>query len=118
MIETRCHCGDVLVSIPKLPATVTSCNCSLCYRLGALWGHFTRAQVSIRQPEGGVAYSWGDRCMVIHSCSRCGSTTHYESVEAGPDARVSVNMRMAPRELAESIPVRHFDGADSWTFLD
>ena len=118
VIETSCHCGDVRVSIPRLPETVTSCNCSLCYRIGALWAYFTRGEVTIERPAEGVEYSWGDRCMVIHSCGRCGSTTHYESVDEGPEARVAVNMRMAPRALAESVPVRHFDGADSWTFID
>ena len=118
MIETRCHCGDVKVTIPHPPETLTSCNCSLCYRIGALWGYYTLGEVEITQPEGGVEYCWGDREMVTHSCARCGGTTHYVGVDGGSEARVGVNMRMADRTLTESLPVRHFDGAETWTFLD
>ena len=118
VIETRCHCGDVTVAIPNTPDKLTSCNCSSCFRIGALWSYYTLADVEISAPEGGVEYIWGDCMMVIHSCSRCGCTTHYVAVEGGPEARVGVNMRMAPREITEAIPVRRFDGADTWTFID
>lgn len=118
MIETRCHCGRVGVDIPRLPPTVTSCNCSLCYRIGALWGYYRRDDVVIHMDGETLKYLWGDRSMTIYSCAHCGSTTHYAAVDTGPEARVAVNMRMAPRELAESVPVRHFDGADTWQFID
>lgn len=118
MIETHCHCGRIRVDIPRLPETVTSCNCSLCYRIGALWGYYVREEVVIHLDGEVLSYMWSDRSMRIHSCAHCGSTTHYVAVDESPQARVAVNMRMAPRELVEDLPVRHFDGADSWTYVD
>ncbi len=118
MIETHCHCGRIRVEIPHLPETVTSCNCSLCYRIGALWGYYTLDEVAIHLNGEVLRYMWGDRMMKIHSCAHCGSTTHYTAIDESPRARVAVNMRMGPRERVEAIPVKRFDGADSWQFLD
>jgi hypothetical protein len=50
-----CHCGDVRILIPESELTVTSCNCSICRRYGALWAYFTRQQVrlpTVRRPLG------------------------------------------------------------------
>jgi hypothetical protein len=44
--------------------------------------------------------------------------THYESLEEAPDRRIAVNARMWPLETLRSLTVRHFDGNDSWTYLD
>ena len=118
MIETHCHCRRIGVDIPRLPESITSCNCSLCYRIGALWGYYTLDEVNIRFDGEVLKYLWGDRSMTIYSCAHCGSTTHYVAVGEAPDVRVGVNLRMAPRELVEAVPVRHFDGAETWEFLD
>lgn len=35
-----------------------------------------------------------------------------------PDAYMAVNLRLADPDVVAAVPVRRFDGADSWTFLD
>lgn len=40
MIEGSCHCGNVRFSVSETPKWLTSCNCSICRRVAALWGHF------------------------------------------------------------------------------
>jgi hypothetical protein len=63
------------------------------------------------------AYSWGDRAIAFHHCRTCGCTTHYTG--NGPDAldRVGVNARLLPLDRAAPVPVRRFDGKDSWSSL-
>ena len=39
MIAGSCHCGAVKIAVAEAPATVTSCNCSICRRLGTLWAY-------------------------------------------------------------------------------
>lgn len=52
-------------------------------------------------------------------CGTCGCVTHYASRPGGkPEDRVSVNMRMAGLDVVGRYPVRVFDGADTWTYLD
>ena len=61
----------------------------------------------------------GEHLLAFCTCPTCGCLTHYRS-EPGTDPaeRLSVNMRMAPPEAWRDIRVRHFDGAESWAFLD
>jgi len=114
-----CHCDNVRITIPELPAAVTSCNCSLCRRYGTLWAYFTREQVSLQaDPATLASYRWGDRTIDFWHCTHCGCLTHYTSVDESPGSRFVVNARMLPLETMQSLPVRHLDGADTWEYLD
>lgn len=118
-----CHCGAVRWTVSTLPAGGVRCNCSICRRLGAVWGYTTRAAVTldVQLPVDSplIRYRWGDGLIGFCSCSRCGATTHYESVDSGPDARFALNLAALEDAAAyAAIPVRHFDGAESWAFLD
>lgn len=114
-----CHCGAVSFQLNINPEWLTECNCSICRRIGGLWAHAETRDVRINCDENAtISYVWGDKSIAFKSCSRCGCTTHWENLQAEQSARMAVNMRMAdPAEIA-GIPVRHFDGADSWTWLD
>ncbi|WP_205743177.1 aldehyde-activating protein [Halioglobus maricola] len=90
----------------------------MCHRIGALWAYYTLDQVDISADTELLNYLQGDRTLTLHSCGHCGCTTHYVGTDGKPDARVGVNMRMAPRELVESLPARRFDGAETWKWLD
>ena len=119
MFTASCHCEAAHIGIPELPATVTECNCSVCRRYGALWAYYTRDRVRLPTDNTALlAYSWGDRTIEFWHCRHCGCMTHYESVDKHARSRVAVNARMLPLEVMESLPVRHFDGADSWKYLD
>jgi hypothetical protein len=114
-----CHCGNIRILIPELPHSLSSCNCSVCRRYGALWAYFTRRQVTLDADEKALAaYRWGDRTIDFWHCANCGCLTHYTSREDGPESRFAVNARMLPPDLIESLPVRRFDGADTWRYLD
>ncbi|MBM7034898.1 GFA family protein [Vibrio ulleungensis] len=119
MIQASCHCGNVQIVLPKLTDTATECNCSICFRYGARWGYFTEKDLTISVGSMGVqSYTHGDRMIAFVHCRQCGCLTHYTSVNTGPDSRVAVNYRMIDSGLHNKLRIRHFDGADSWTFLD
>ena len=40
-----CHCGAVRIRVRQAPRTVTSCNCSICRRYGALWAYYQASSV-------------------------------------------------------------------------
>ena len=115
MLEATCHCGAVGIEVEAPPARLTECNCSVCGRLGALWAYYTNAQARVVRGQT-VVYSWGDKNIAFHHCPICACTTHYTGL--GPEAldRLAVNARLLP--LAEPVPVRRFDGRDSWTALE
>jgi hypothetical protein len=119
MISGACHCGAVVVETAALPATLTECNCSICSRYGARWAHLTRREVRVKcAPGAAIAYTWGDRSIEFYHCVTCGCVTHYESIDKNDDSRVSINARILPRQSVEKLRSRHFDGADTWEFLD
>ena len=48
MIEGSCHCGAVRLTLPEAPAELGSCNCSMCRRIGGLWGYYALLRSSWR----------------------------------------------------------------------
>ena len=119
MIRGSCHCGAISFEVERAPEWLTECNCSICRRIGARWAHFERNEVELSVPTGGtIAYVQGDRTLELHTCKTCGCTPYWLGLEPAASTRMAVNFRMCePAEIAD-IRVRHFDGADSWQFLD
>ena len=117
MFEASCHCGGVTLKANKSPKTVTSCNCSICHRLGSLWAYYSADKVEIANATAICEYSWGEKTMTFHSCGYCGCTTHYTSIRQDGSHKVAISARMASPSSIKDIPVRFFDGADSWKYI-
>ncbi len=116
-MQLQCHCKNVQIELSDTPDSLTQCNCSLCHRYAALWGHFEaeKVDVSVRL-KNTVEYIQGDRCIAFHFCPTCGCLTHYLTTDKVAEAKVVINFRMIePAEIA-GIKIRHFDGADSWSY--
>ena len=118
-LQGSCHCGAVRLTLPSLPEVATRCNCSLCRRVGGLWAYYPFGSVQIEgHPENTTDYVWGDKSLRNVRCKICGSFTHWEPIDGALDARHGVNLNNFDLRLQESVKVRHFDGADTWTFID
>lgn len=114
----RCHCGRVGWTVRTEPDHLTDCNCTHCRRIGALWAHVPASVVTLNyQREDVIRYVQGDASLATISCLNCGNTTHWESELPNFD-RMSVNMRMVEADKVAHLRVRHFDGANSWEYLD
>jgi hypothetical protein len=116
IITGSCLCGAVRWEISP-PDHVTACNCSACRRYGAHWAYIPPSVGRvIAEPGATIAYSRGDHSLAFHSCTTCGVTTHWAGLA---NDRIAVNFRLAddPEEL-DRVRIRHFDGAESWEFLD
>jgi hypothetical protein len=119
MLEASCHCGAVRIEIARMPTHITECNCSLCRKLGTRWIYYTKDEVVLRcEPGATVGYAQGDKTLETHHCRVCGCITHWWSISADAADRCAVNARLIEPKSLEGIRVRHFDGADSWTYLD
>lgn len=119
MIEGSCHCGAVSFTYPKQPEWLTSCNCSVCRRYSALWAYAQVSEISLRAAQDAtIAYIHGDKTLAMHSCKKCGCTTHWIGLDSDESAKMAVNFRMCSSDLITNIRIRNFDGADTWEFLD
>lgn len=118
-LHGSCHCGALRLTLPSWPEKATRCNCSICRRLGGLWGYFEFGSVTIDgHPEQTDGYIWGDRTLRTVRCRTCGVATHWEPLAPKPGDRHGVNLNNFDPALVQTVTVRHFDGADTWTFLD
>ncbi len=114
-----CHCGAVTIEVPSIPEKLTSCNCSICRRLGNLMAYYHPSNVTIRAEEGAtVPYIWGDKMLAFHHCGTCGCTTHWLGLDPKSQERMGINVRMFDPAEIEGLRIRRFDGAETWKFLD
>lgn len=118
MTELSCHCGAVRIVVETAPTEVTSCNCSVCRRTGALLAYYSPRQVRFMpSPPQTDTYVWGDKSIVFHRCKTCGCFTHWLAVDPTYD-RMGVNMRMADPQVLANVRIRRFDGADTWKVIE
>ena len=118
-LQGSCHCGAVKLTLPFAPEKATRCNCSICRRLGTVWAYFEFGIVLVEgHPDQTAEYIQGDRTLRTIRCKTCGVVTHWEPLAPQPGARHGVNLNIFDPQLIESLHVRRFDGADTWTFLD
>ena len=115
----RCHCGSVEIYVRQLPRTLTSCNCSICRRYGALWAYYKPSSVRIKAPKGALAaYSWNRRIRNYHRCTKCGCITHYSHRRKSAWTPIAVNANNFEPSLIAGARIRHLDGAATWKMLD
>jgi hypothetical protein len=116
-IQGSCHCGAVTVEVAHAPTQVTSCNCSICRRLGTLWAYYAPSDVRVTGTT--ATYRWGDKTIDFHHCPTCGSTTHWSPLPGRDADRMGINARLLAPEVFERALVRRLDGAsDDWKYLD
>ena len=117
-IEGSCHCGAVRVEIARAPSEVTSCNCSICRRLGTLWAYYSLSDVRVSGET--ATYCWGDKSIDFHRCAACGCTTHWSPRPGRDDEdRMGINARLLAPEVFGAARVRRLDGAsENWRYLD
>lgn len=116
-ITGTCLCGAISFS-HTAPEKLVRCNCSACRRFGTLWAHGPLDAITLHINGPTIRYiredSDGDLTFV--SCATCGVTTHWEPTTRG--TYMAVNGALANPEAVRDLPVCHFDGADTWAFLD
>jgi len=118
-LAATCHCGAVRVRVPRMSRTLTSCNCSICRRYGAIWAYYSANVVTIQAPKGGLSqYSWNRRIRTYYRCKKCGCVTHYAYRTKRRTQTVAVNAANFDPSVLVGVRIRHLDGASTWKYLD
>lgn len=100
-----CHCGRISITIPSKPEKINQCHCTVCYKLGALWGYFPKSSVTVVEKDGATRNRYfrsdlGDERDVtvsFDSCPHCGTLTNWSGLpdkRPGEHAKMGVNMRL------------------------
>ena len=119
MIKGTCHCGKVSWTLDAAPKLVTACNCTICRRYGALWA-YGYIDHDIQTTGHTNTYRRRDSGDIdFHICPICGCLTHFVVVAEDENRRrrTAVNLRMSDLSPIGAIPIRHFDGNDSFKEL-
>lgn len=121
-LTARCHCGATRIRLAHAPTALTACNCSFCFKRGALWAYYPVGDVLVLEDAHTVGYSRDPALHTHYHCAVCGCGTHSALsctwTEDGPDfsaPRIAVNARLLDDvALAESLPVEALDGRGGW----
>jgi hypothetical protein len=118
-LTATCHCGNVKVTVARKPDVLTSCNCSICRRYGALWAYYRESEVQLVAGPGTTDdYSWGERSQRFVRCSRCGCVMQWRKLSVDADSRTGVNARNFDPLVIAGVKVRLLDGADTWQYIE
>ncbi|KQT48092.1 hypothetical protein ASG47_06840 [Devosia sp. Leaf420] len=115
-VLATCHCGSVSIRLPKAPAEITHCNCSLCRRYGVLWTYYAIADVTITSEKPTDTYAWNGKNVDFHRCSGCGCVTHWYPRKASRES-LGVNGRLLDPEILAAAQIRYKDDAGTGLFI-
>ena len=119
MLKGKCHCGEVSWTLDAAPKSVTACNCTICRRYGALWAYGYDGD-DIRTTGQTRTYRRRDSGDIdFHVCANCGCVTHFVVCSEDEKGRrlAAVNVRMSGPSSVSELPIRHFEGHDSFKEL-
>ena len=115
-VIATCLCKSITVIVPSPPTYLNECQCSACYRYGALWAYYEPTSVSVTAELGSSSKPFiredQDKMISFKHCTKCGCLTHWwltekgEKVrkEDGRDLKCGVNGRMMDRRVLEGVP--------------
>jgi hypothetical protein len=120
-LEGTCLCGAARWRLDAMPASATACSCTACRRYGTLWAYgYEGVDLHISGPT--TAYVRGGAnggSLSFNFCPTCGNVTHWHGfgLDAQGRRRSAVNLRLAEPGAVARIPIRHFDGLETWQDL-
>ena len=115
MLEGRCLCGAVRWTLNQMPLSATACSCTACRRYGTLWAYGW---------EGEDIHLFGETSAFVRAadlsfnfCPTCGNVSHWWGLKLDEQGRrrVAVNLRLTEPGPIADVPIRHFDGLDTWS---
>ena len=108
-MKGTCPCGGVTVTVPGPPEFLNACNCTLCWRLGTLWGYYDPADVTVEGETKAFQRSDIEVWLDTNFCPTCSAVVSWTAVRELGEPRMGVNMRLfEPQELL-GLPVRFPD---------
>jgi hypothetical protein len=118
MIDGKCACGAVTWRFDGVPEWATACNCTVCRRYGTLWAYdYEGRKITVAGKTS--VYTRGDKEIGFHFCPTCGCVACWRGARPGKDRRrrIAVNVRLAEPDSVAHLPIRHFEGLESWKDL-
>ncbi len=113
-MKGQCPCGGVTVTVPREPEYLNSCDCTLCFRLGALWGYFDPAEATVEGATRAFTRSDIEVWLRTNFCPTCSAVVSWTAVRELETPRMGVNMRLFDPDELVGLPV-HFPNGRGWS---
>ena len=111
-MKGECPCGGVTVTVTHRPEYLNSCDCTLCFRLGGLWGYYDPAEVTVAGETNGFRRSDVEVWLQTNFCPTCSAVVSWTAVQELEGPRMGVNMRLFDPDALLGLPVRFANGRD------
>ena len=122
-----CICGNASWMLQGDTGIITACNCSMCGKLGTMWAYgYDQEDQEGNIKVTGIFNSYSRVCegeekpgLEIKFCPTCANVLcwwGYSTDERGR-RRMAVNVRLANYAEVASLPLKHFDGYDTFQSL-
>ena len=107
-----CHCGNVKFEAEGEPiASVLSCNCSICQRLGSLLWFVPKEHFTLQTSEDNAGTYLFNKHLIRHRfCKTCGIQSYSEATAPDGKPMAAVNVRCIEGVDLAAIPVNAYDG--------
>lgn len=107
-----CHCGNVKFEAEGEPiASVLSCNCSICQRLGSLLWFVPRGRLTLLTPEDNAGTYLFNKHLIRHRfCKTCGIQPYAEAKAPDGQPMAAVNVRCIEGIDLAAVAVNPYDG--------
>src|SRR5690606_19900853 len=93
-VKGRCACGGVTITVPGRPEYLNSCDCSLCFRLGGLWGYYDPAEVTVEGETRPFQRTDIEVWLDTNFCPTCSAVVSWTAVRDIGTPKMGVNMRL------------------------
>ena len=106
-----CHCGEVRYETTTDLASVMSCNCSICTKLGALWTFVKPEQFALRSGEDCLTeYQFHTKTIHHLFCRICGIESFVRGKMPDGSDVVGINVRCLDGVDLAALAPKPFDG--------
>ncbi|KAI9306749.1 Mss4-like protein [Cunninghamella echinulata] len=109
-----CHCGKIKYAI-EAPENITliSCNCTICYKLGAINIHLDRKDFDLTSNnyDDLTEYRFHTKLSTYYFCKFCGICPFHTS-RRDPNNRVVVNFRTIDNQSVDNFNIEKYNGID------
>jgi hypothetical protein len=102
----------VTVTVPRKPEYLNSCDCTLCFRLGTLWGYFDPAEVDVTGETRPFLRDDIEVWLQTNFCPTCSAVVSWTALRDLDRPRMGVNMRLFDPADLLGLPVRFVNGRE------
>jgi len=131
-LTATCRCGATKIALPHPPIEAKQCNCTYCYKTGAIWSYYQPGEVTLLSEEADQVYSASGGINRHHFCGTCGISSWGDSPDwasvfnndgtpkngdpnSFPETRIAaVNIRLIDDFDIASVRIEQVDGRNSW----